>query len=306
MKLFYWRLLIIAGLIIFGFSLISCNSAQKSNDEAVKRKAVKEAGDTTESRIVKLGNTLFSVPSPYQAAIFINNQKIPYNNEVLNEVNKAPKYNSTFYRSANLGVYGADLAYITLYEQSPDAMNYFSVIKMLAEKLELMAAFDKKTVQRLEHNISNQDSLLHILGNTYRDADAYFKSNEQEHLACLVIAGGWIESMYLLTHLGSAKDKELKKRVGENKKPLDNLIQLLAPYRERNNEYQQLTEKLLDLAGIYENVSIDYQFIDAQTDPEKRITKVKNQTVIEMDNAILDKITQSIGEIRASIVKKQR
>lgn len=290
-------------VLIVTFLISGCNSGQKNSDDEVKQKVIERSNDTTATRIVKMNETLFSVPSPYQAAIFISKQEIPYNSNILNDIHNTKNYNSTFYRAGNLGVYGADMAYITLYEQAPDAMNYFSVIKGLAEKLQLMGAFDKATVKRLENNIENQDSLLYILSNTYRDVDAYLKNNEQEHLACMVIAGGWIESMYLLTHLGDQKNKMLKTRVGENKKPLDNLVKLLAPYNNRNEIYKKLTEKLIDLATLYENVQVEYKYIEADTDPEKRLTKVKSETSVEMTTETLVKIKKMISDLRTIIVK---
>lgn len=292
-------LLMVLPFILF-FS--SCKNGQKTKDDAIKQKVITQSSDSSQSRIVKLNNKLFSVPSPYQAAIFINEQELPYNSEVLNDL-QTTRYNSTFFRSANLGVYGADMAYITLYEQSPDAMNYFSVIKGLAEKLQLMGAFNKSTIERIENNIGNQDSILQILGNTYRSADGYFKDNEQEHLACVVISGGWIESMYLMTHLGKKVNDALIQRVGENKIPLDNLLELLAPYSNRDQEYEKLVGKLLDLANIYERVSIDYSYIKSETDPDKRLTKVQTRTNVTMDEATLHEIKKKIGEIRAFIVK---
>lgn len=290
-------------VIPISLAIESCNSGQKNKDDAIKKDLLDKSSDTTQSRIVKLNNTLFSVPSPYQAAIFISEQNIPYNRGILNDI-QTSSYNSTFFRSANLGVYGADMAYITLYEQSPDAMNYFSVIKGLAEKLELLGAFDKSTIERIENNIGNQDSLLQILGNTYREADGYFKDNDQEHLACLVIAGGWVESMYLLTHLGETDNEELIQRVGENKKPLNNLIELLAPYTERSKNYKLLVESLLELASVYENVEINYEYVKSETIPQDKLTKVHTKVDVGMEKGTLNNIKEKIGEVRAFIVNK--
>jgi hypothetical protein len=294
-------------IIIFGgvllASLSGCNTGQKTNDDAVKEKVLVSTGDTSATRIVKLNNTLFSVPSPYQTAIFIQNQGVPYSKDKLNDVRKTSSYDGSFYAAANLGVFGADLGYITLYEQSPDAMSYFSVIKMLAEKLELLGAFDRATIERIENNINNQDSLLTILGDTYRNADSYFKDNEREHLAGLVIAGGWIESMYLLVNIADANSAQSAKRIGENKKPLDNLIQLLAPYAGTSAQYQKLADLLIDLAGIYEQVDIDYEFITTETDPDKKMTIVKTKTNIKIEQAVVTEIAEQLNKIRTFIVR---
>ncbi len=291
-------------MLIF-VALGGCKS-NKNNEDKVKQDLVKQVKDTSTNRIVKLNNTLFSVPSPYQAAIFISNQDIPYNREILNKAGQTSRYNSTFFRAANLGAYGADMAYVTLYEQSPDAMKYFSVIKGLAEQLELLGAFNKSTIARIESNVGNQDSLLRILGNTYRDADSFFKENEQEHLACLVIAGGWVESMFLLAHLSEEDSDELITRIGENKKPLNNLVELLAPYSEENQQYGKLVEKLIDLATIYEKVEVTYKFKKTETDPETKLTKVHSQSAVKMSPETLKQIKNSLSDIRNFIIKNKK
>ncbi|MFO7863030.1 MAG: hypothetical protein R6U85_03435 [Salinivirgaceae bacterium] len=294
-------------IMVFGGVLLAClsgcNTGQKTNDDAVKQKALVSTSDTSSTRIVKLNNTLFSVPSPYQAAIFIKKQGVPYSKNYLNDVQKTSSYDGSFYAAVNLGVFGADMGYITLYEQSPDAMTYFSVIKMLAEKLELLGAFDRATIERIESNINNQDSLLTILGDTYRNADSYFKDNEREHLAGLVIAGGWVESMYLLVNIADASSAESAKRIGENKKPLDNLIQLLAPYAESSSQYKKLVDQLIELAGIYEQVHVDYEFITTETNPDKKLTTVKAKTNIKIEQAVVKEIAQQLNKIRTFIVR---
>lgn len=296
------RVVVVMIFIISVLAMFSCDSKQKTGDDEIKNKALKEVADSSFSQIVKLNNTLFSVPSPYQAAIFISEQNIPFNNEILSNTKNVKEYNTSFKMASNLGVYGADLAYITLYEHSPEAMNYFSVIKLLSEKLELLAAFDQKTIERLEKNVSNQDSMLFILGNTYRNADAYLKENEREDVACAVIAGGWIESMYLLTHLGKETNESLKIRIGENKKPLENLIQLLAPYNEHNEGFKELTTKLISLAGIYEDVDVQYEFISAKTNPETKLTTVNSKTKVTITPETIGKIKEAISNTRSYIV----
>jgi hypothetical protein len=296
------RFVIMILLVFSSIIWFSCGGNQKEGDDKIKQKALNKVTDTTFSQIVKLNNTLFSVPSPYQAAIFISEQNIPFNNEILSDVKRVKEFTASFKMASNLGVYGADLAYITLYEHSPEAVNYFSVIKLLSEKLELLAAFDQQTIERLEKNISNQDSMLFILGNTYRNADAYLKENEREHIAAAVIAGGWVESMYLLTHLGDESNESLKLRIGENKKPLENLIQLLAPYSDRNEGFKIMLENLITLAGVYEDVDVSYKFISAKTNPETRVTVVNSESEVIITPETLKEIKSVIAKTRSFII----
>lgn len=283
---------------------ISCNTTQKKTDDTIKVQASQPAGDTVSSHLLKLNNTLFSVPSPYQAAVLIQQEDVPYDEKVLNKVSNTKFYQSTFQKSINLGVYGADLAYISLYEQTSDAINYFSVIKQLAEELDLLSAFDEQTVKSLEKNLSNKDSLLNILGSTYRKADGYFKDNQQGHLACLVIAGGWIESMYLLTQITDAENhNHIKQRIGENKKPLQNLLQIMSPYQDNSKQYKLLVENIITLASLFEKVEIQYTFEKVKIDPDSKLATVHSKTNVLMEDNIYKQIKSEISNIRKNIIK---
>lgn len=293
--------LVISCLMLFA---VACNTTQKKTDDNIKNQAIKPVGDTVESHLLKFNNTLFSVPSPYQAALLIQEEEIPYNEKVLNHSSNTKYYQSSFQKSINLGVYGADLAYISLYEQTSDAINYFSVIKQLAEELDLLGAFDQKTVERIEHNLGNKDSLLNILGSTYRKADGYFKDNQQEHLACLVIAGGWIESMYLLTQLtDEGSNAHIKQRIGENKKPLQNLLQLLAPYSDSGENYKLFVKEVVDLASLFEKVKIEYKFEKVKIDPDNQLATVHSETNVVVEDQVYDQIKTKILNIRKIIIK---
>ena len=103
--------------------------------------------DTTATTVFKFNNTLFSIPSPYQIAIMIKELDIDYNNELLNPTTNSGIYTDNFKKALNFGIYGADLGYLNIYEQTPDAINYFSVLKMMSQELGISGAFDKPTIK---------------------------------------------------------------------------------------------------------------------------------------------------------------
>jgi len=151
----------------------SGTEAEETNDQDSTE------NDTDGPVNIQFDNTTFSLPSPYQMAYLVKSLNLDYNKDFLNPTKNASKYTNNFKKALNLGVYGADLGYLNIYEQTPDAINYFSVIKKLSEDLDLLAAFNAETINRIESNMGNKDSLMYILSNTYRTADAYLKDNER-------------------------------------------------------------------------------------------------------------------------------
>jgi hypothetical protein len=120
--------------------------------------------DTVKAMSLNVGGELFSVPSPMQTALLIQKSGVTYDKNILNPGNKNGQYSSDFTKALNLGIYGADLGYVSMYNQTQDALGYLGAVKQLADKLGVSAAFDQQTMKRINDNISNKDSMLVLVG----------------------------------------------------------------------------------------------------------------------------------------------
>lgn len=258
----------------------------------------------TVSQTIKFGNTLFSLPSPYQLTMMVKNADVKFNESLMNPVGNNSKYTSQFRKCVNLGVYGADLAYLNIYEQMPLVMNVFSVAKVLANDLDLLATFNSELVSRVEKNIDNNDSLLYIMTNTYRDIDIYLKESHRQKEGALILAGGWVEAMYILTQLAvDTKNQELIQHVGESKQPLDNLVKILTPYYSGNQEIKELLDALKDLTNDFEGVEQSYTYKVPEVDVENKVTVIKSVSKVVVKDADLQSIAKKIKNIRTFLVK---
>ena len=173
--------------------------------------------DPNHSALLKFNDRLFNVPSPIQLAGVIQKVQLPYNKDLLNDVNKYQNYTTTFKQALNLGIYGANLGYINVFEQLPDAAAYFGAIRALSKELGIMNTFNEETMQRIERNNGNKDSLLYIASIMYRESDQYLMDAERNEVGALILAGGWVESLYLLTHIQSASEMkpEIQELIGQ-------------------------------------------------------------------------------------------
>jgi hypothetical protein len=191
-----------------------------------------------------------------------------------------------------------------LYEQNSDAIQYFSVIKILSQELNIENAFDKKTVTRIESNIGNKDSLMTIVSNSYRKADQYLKDNKRNDVGVLVLAGGWVESTYMLTQLAKqSKKQEILTRIAEQKHPLDNLIKLLSPYYNESKEYGELTDMLIDLAYDFDGIDITYTYAEPTVDVKNKTSIINSKSEVVFSDQQLKTITEKVEKIRNTIVK---
>ena len=184
---------------LFMLSAAAVLTSGCGNDAAKDGEELPEV-DSTQTTIVNINGEIFSIPSPIQTAFLIKNSGANYQKEILNTPSKSSQYTTNFAKALNLGIYGADLGYVTMYDQTQDAIGFMNSAKKLAGDLNITGAFDNATLER--NDISG-----------------------------LVLAGGWIESLYFATNVYKVKQDEfVKRRIAEQKSSLQSLIKLLTQY----------------------------------------------------------------------------
>ncbi|MGZ3921118.1 MAG: hypothetical protein ACXVO9_12180 [Bacteroidia bacterium] len=284
------------GVITAGL-LVSCGDPKKdeTKDEIV------ETPDTVKTSVLNVGGELFSVPSPIQTALLIQKSGISYDKAVLNPSNKVNTFSTDYARSLNLGIYGADLGYVSLYNQTQDALGYLASVKQLADKLGISAAFDASTMERIQKNVTNKDSMMVLVGIAYRGSDAYLKNNQRQDVSSLILTGGWIESMHFsVTAYKQKPNNDIKYRIAEQKQALGSLIKILT--NNKAAEVVDLTNQLTELAKIYEGIQFKYTFVPPTDDTTKKMTYINSTSEVVVNDEQINKISDKIKEIRNKIV----
>jgi len=302
------RLIIISLIIIVAVSLFFFRKPSNKTTDEVKLiedlvassvKAEKESGN-----IFHFNNILFSLPSPYQISLILHESGISYNKELLNPSQKASDYITNFSRAINFGVYGVDLGYINIYQQTQDAASYFAVLKILSLDLGIHKVLNQSTVNRIEKNIDNRDSLMVIVSDTYRNIDNYLKNNKREETGALILAGGWIESVFILTQeMKNNPHPDLMQRIAEQKRPLENLIKLLIPYSEESKSYKFLVENLIDLAYTFDEIIEEYEYIPSTDYPKKKLTIVNSKSKLNITPKLTSTITDKVEKLHTFITQ---
>ena len=302
------RLVIVFLIIIVVTSLFYFRKpSEKTNNEvkliedlvASSVKAEQESGN-----IFHFNNIMFSLPSPYQISLILHESGISYNKELLNPSRKASDYVTNFSRAINFGVYGVDLGYINIYQQTQDAASYFAVLKILSLDLGIYKVLNQNIVNRVEANIDKRDSLMVIVSETYRNIDKYLKNNKREETGALILAGGWIESVYVLTQeMKNNPHPDLMQRIAEQKRPLENLIKLLIPYSEDSESYKYLVENLIQLAYTFDEIVEEYEYIPSKDFPKKKLTIVNSKSKLIITPKLTSVITEKIEKLHTFITQ---
>lgn len=181
----------------------------------------------------KAAKVFYSIPSPAELASMIKVTGAKFDKAVMNPVSNVTKYTTNESKALNLGVYGADLSYASTFDQTQESMQYMGICKKLADGLGITNAVNENTVKRLENNLNNKDSLLSIISDTYMETDMYLKSNDRASTAALVVAGGWVEGLFISVNVANnnKSNTDILERVADQKVILDNLLGLLESYK---------------------------------------------------------------------------
>jgi hypothetical protein len=183
-------------------ALVSCGSEPKTEADSSTPEMAEVEQEMTEEDMAQADAMIKNMPSPIEMAILVKHAGGEYNPDLLNDVKRISNYLTNGKKTLNMGVYSSDVGYASLYKQTQETVFFLDNVRKLSDDIGLSDAFDKSMFERVEANIENRDSLLQILSSSYDMANQYLKENNRMNTSVLMMAGGWVESMYLASNLG--------------------------------------------------------------------------------------------------------
>jgi hypothetical protein len=284
----------LSGAVVFGSSGCAEQTATPQSGMAA------DSSGMTSSGTMKIDGEIISIPSPTLLATLLLKANVPFNRDAVNPIANQNNYSVETKKALNLGVYGADLAYMANYEQGQTNSDYFDVIARLAGELGILDHLDKSVVSRLNNNINNRDSLLALNASFFQSTDKYLKSNERGDLASLVLIGGWVEAMHLSID-PAATNAEIRNRVGEQKyaaRSIQNLIN-----RQSETSLEPLKESVTKLVDLFSALESSYKYQKPITDSKERVTYLTSKTSILVSDQELAEIKEQVETLRTLIIQ---
>lgn len=248
--------------------------------------------------VVSAENVFIYIPSPIQTADLLKQAGAKYNRDLVNRPENASIYTTTASMALNMGIYGSDLAFAGIFDQNAETMKFMDCTRKMADGLHVLAAFSDDRKLRLENNINNRDSVLNIITDSYWDCDAMLQDNDQAHASALMIAGGWIEGLYLACRVAeSTNNNAIRIRIVEQRSSLDKLIILLD--KQAHNDVAPISAELKELKVIFDKLpkNTDGSLMESK-DPESGVSIIEAENPLEPQSLnalefkqILDKVT---------------
>ncbi len=288
-------------LLVFLFGACS------SDDKEKKLQASLEDSISANAKLLedfnKAKQVFYSLPSPIETAMLIKRSGAKFNESLINPLSNLSNYVSTRSKALNFGVYGADLSYASLFDQTQTTVKYLSATKNLAEQLGILDIIQRPIVERLEKNINNRDSTMEIITETFMNSNSFLKENGRPEVAALTIAGGWIEGLYIATQLTKAtpKNNELIDRIIDQKLSLITLVKLMEEYKT-NEDVAIVLADINQIKAVYDKIQMVSSKIEPVTNKEKHVTTLNAKTDIFVNDEIFNELMLKVEEIRKKTI----
>lgn len=263
------------------FLLASCGDKPT---EVVKNDSIREnplMQNLTEKEQEELRQLIAKIPIPFSIMNQVAGSGLPFKKEMLNPETNVSKYNTAEGQAVNIGVYGADLAYMIAFERLGESGAYLRSVRVLADAVVIPTVFNEASMTKYQLHADKQDSMQKMMFTSYKSIDSTLQSNERFGLAVLVVAGGWVESLYLTTQqLGN------EPRTDSNKLLYDML-----------DEQQKHTDEIISMLEMFPDDSLFVTLRDDLVSYKKLSSPAAEYTPEE-----LEKVTTQLAAIRAKLV----
>ena len=257
-------------------------------------------GASVTQRTKRLKKIFRAAPTPMETARIVQKTGATFSQDHLHSAMSASNYVTADRQAIHLGIYGADLSYATIFEENAVSLTYLEVVKSLARDLGVGDVIDDNLLARAESNRARQDSLISIVSEAFLTMNEKLKSNGQEDLSGMLVAAGWVESLYLATRHQDKANGDLRSRIAEQKLVMEDVLDLVT-------SYQQSPELEAMVAGLQPIVDA----FDAVQKEEANNTISKSQGAILIGGGsrytaseeVLAQISSAVADVRNKHVK---
>lgn len=268
---------ILSILIIALLAVSACKMGRKSPTTASSQPAESLKKEQVEQDVREF---IYPLPSSFEVTEMLNRIGAAYILNLSNPTENVKKYLTEKSKALNLGIYSTDLSYASTYNQKQTTTDYMNVSKILIDALNISAAIDPDIVSKVDANQDDKEALIDIITDTFYDTYEHLNKNGRSAISMLVVAGSWIEGLYIITHISedTYNNKEMVKLVMDQKNSLNKLIELL-DVTENDPAIAELLKQLQPIQTIYN--SIDGAITEKQ----------------------LNGITSEIARVRAAVIQ---
>ncbi|MCB0402708.1 MAG: hypothetical protein KDD41_11530 [Flavobacteriales bacterium] len=237
---------------------------------------------------------LFTMPTPVQVASALNFMGVSYNDQLLLPHGMV-RSKSDIDLSLALGMYMADMGYVTVYSHPQKGMDYAKDVQAIMEELPIAYYVNEGFSKRFQDNLQNRDSLSRIILQGYNDANQYITETENEGIGLLILTGAYIEGFYFAIHSNVAFQwtEEYTSMIVQQKQFLDNFLMLLKPY-QIDSEVAVVYGLLTELNTAFEGMEVSFNDKTQAYELSNTVNPINKKKMRSVVGSVRDQILENI------------
>ena len=262
MKLFYWAWFFI------GLAFVACDSSD--GDGPVTTGDKRASIELDNADVYASADYEFVLPQPFALAANFQEAGLNYDEQRMNNVDKASTYKTKGKKLLNFGVYSTNLVYAILNERPQASLKYFRTLQELAESIGMGAVFaEDNLAEKIEKNIVNKEVMEDLLIDLHERSQEYLMDNDMRKLAAIQFTGAWIEAMYLASHdFEDEVDLTVSSKIDDQMTLIDNAIHAIETFENEDDDLLKVYEELLRFQKEY----IDFESVKNPVDGIPQLT----------------------------------
>lgn len=289
-------------LILIGFVLglivlsVACKTSSNDNNNNNSKDTLAQENNETNER-----KKFYLIPSPEDMFAFTKEKNLIYSEKVLNPIENAEKYIETRSKELNFGIYSADLAYAAAFSKYQESIRYLDIVRELSDEIGIAAVFDESLIGRIENIIDNKDSLIQVSSDTYDDIVRYLEQKDRRRTLALIAAGGWLESLYIVTSTIDSYDENNKliQLVADQRIVFVNLMLYLEQI-ENDEKVKQTIDELMPIKDVFNSLKKEKVESTENKQDDGKI-HVGGDSKIKMTAEQFKKLKETIANVRNKI-----
>jgi hypothetical protein len=293
MKSFQLKALTLLSVLAVLFT--SCGGGGQKAETASSEGA--EFDEAKTQAINDINQVIKNLPPPSEVPYLLMATGTDFDPSLVNSLENLGSYsNPTSTAALNLGIYITDIGYLTSYEKAEQTIKYISACQKLSEDVGVASAMNMELMSRFERNLNNKDSLKVLVDNVINRTNERLDAIDRMNVAGLVLAGSYVEGLYVSTMLVANFDEALPalllepiiKIIIDQRPAVDDLLVVMNDV----GDDEAITSVKADLTRIKEVYDTDLAEVS------KAISENTGDLILTKD--MLSSLTTTVSEIRNS------
>lgn len=283
----------LVSIVIMAINFSCKTDVKKDTDNKIDTQALSDSLLASDENHV-----FYSFPSSQEMFSFIKRDaELVYRTDLVNPLENISKYIDSKSKTFALGVYLADLSYMTLFNKTSGAYDYIDIITKLSGDLRINLPFQNNILERIKNNLNNPDSLVLISDQYSSKIVDYLLQNNKDKILANITSASYIEGLYIAVNLVGkySDDNEVIRRIVEQKHSFTNLIKYANKYHTDDN-----TKVAIEL--LNEIYDVFKKFPEKQ-ESESKIERVGDNKMVLTGGKKIQISEKEFYELKAKVIE---